>query len=152
MWRLLEWIALSTTWLLLIYNTDVVNIIAGAIIAALVIALMKRSLPLLNVRFEAPSGWPSVFIRLPAMIVHDSLQVIWLLMLRIFTGKATMGNVISRPFDPGDYGPADAARSALSIFAISTTPNTLAIAFSGNSIVIHQLGQSPEVRNAQWPV
>jgi multisubunit Na+/H+ antiporter MnhE subunit len=153
--RLLEWIAFTLFWLLLVFKTDPQNIVAAALAGMLTVAGISLGARRLQSTFAVPDGWVAAMATLPWKIVADTGRVFLALFRQIIRRDPAVGQLVIVPFDRQTEQPEDSARLALSLFGVSITPNTVAIAVTPDAILVHQLEQTSEPaerRDPKWPV
>ena len=136
------WLVLMGAWLLLTSTTDPVEMIAGAVAAAIAatVAELVRIQDLQAMRVRP--RWLPRAARLPRLIITDTWMVMAALVQRILFRRSVRGKFLALPFDPGDDDdPYAAGRRALITAAISVTPNTYVVGIDAdrNLILVHQL-------------
>ena len=135
-------------WLLLVFKTELAEIVAGAIAAA----LAATGAELVRSKGFAPF-WPALRwwrapLRLPREVVVDTWRMARLLWLHFVHGEPVRGSFRILHFeDCGGEGPRDQARRALAKWLGSVSPNNYILGFDERRdvAVVHQLVPTDEL-------
>jgi len=139
------WVVLAALWLLLVDSFATVELLVGAVAAALAASVAEAVRERGYVRFSPAAAW----LRHGPRVLWQILDDCWILavaLARQLLGKGTVHGVVLRsPMRYGGEGGRDSARRALLNFGISITPNSYVIDLDGetSTAVIHQLVPGP---------
>jgi multisubunit Na+/H+ antiporter MnhE subunit len=135
------WLALLALWVLLTGTLDPVELITGALAAALgaLTATLVKAEEVF--RFDPKPSWLGRVVRLPARIIKDNLVVLGALLRHIFRGHPMVGAFRALEFEVEGDDSRSATRRALMAAAITMTPNTFVVGIDDdrNVILCHQL-------------
>lgn len=143
------WALLSLVYLLLVgqLSADEIGLALACGLGAAVWSAAIRKVSVLRFRFEptAAAVMITALAKLPRAMADVAIALI----------RARSGTVIREPFVRGrDLDPADAARRAVVLLAVSLTPDKFAlrIARGRDEIDLHSLVGPPAPADMRWPV
>ncbi len=129
--RVLFWFAeaafLFVLWLILVTQTAVHELMAGAG-AAVLAATGAEAVRALNfARFYPHTSWLILFWRVPGSVVFDCWILTQALAARLFLGRELKGEMATARFAAGGADRHSAARRALAVTFSSLSPNFIAV-------------------------
>ena len=139
----LQWIACMALWLLFVFQFSPRELLAGAAAAAFCVAALQAAFRAVPLCFQPDLRWLVQGFRLPEMIAGDLPIMFRALIIRL-TCKRFRGVWRQSTFQTVDDCQG-AAQRALTIFFLTTTPNSIVIDIdSMNSrLLLHELAPSP---------
>lgn len=147
-------IVLSLFEIVLVGKIDAQETPVGIGIALLATAAVIGSLIAANVRYALRFSWLWLVLLVIRNIVRDTF-VVYGVLLRHLAGGSIEDAYQDVPFDPGGDDPASAARRALTIAGVSTSPNEIVLAVDSErkSLRVHVLAVSKTPRHSlEWPL
>jgi multisubunit Na+/H+ antiporter MnhE subunit len=145
-WWAVWWLALLGLWLLLV-TVSVQELAAGMIAAALGAAGAEIVHAQGLVRFDPDPRWFLRIWKLPRSVVRDCWLVsaaLW----RHLRGHSINSGFRAIPFDRGGDDARASARRALTVLAISVSPNSIVVGIDEEAdlMLVHQLIPAPKER------
>jgi multisubunit Na+/H+ antiporter MnhE subunit len=142
------WAAFMAAWMLLVATLESTEIAAG-IAAAAVAATVAEIVRVQDYRrFSPRPRWFLRALRLPRQVLTDTVVAFRVLIRRIATGDRRGGAFRALRFEPGGDDGRAAARRALTVAALSLSPNTYVVGLDEDEglLLVHQLEPSPHDR------
>jgi multisubunit Na+/H+ antiporter MnhE subunit len=140
LWRII----LSSFYFLLIQNGQTVDIVVG-IVCAIAVALLEAKMQKMNlIPLKVKINWFKKIIRLPSLLIKDTVQLINILLVRIIKNKKVRGNIYWVPFKNISGHKESITRRVLITMALSALPNSYIIGFDNRKrkVLIHELNLS----------
>jgi len=147
---LVAWLTLWGLYMLLVFKTEVPEIVAGAVcgaISATGALLVRDHAPL---RFAPGRGWWRGVARLPVDVTRETWLLVGVLWRVLVRREDVRGRFITLPVpDVKGDSPEAVSRRALAKWVGSVAPNTLVVGFDEQNerVLLHQL-----VRTSEPPV
>lgn len=135
------WLGLFGAWILLVGTTDGLELLAGAIAAAIAASAM-RAVRLQGVlRFEFRAGWLPAALKAVARVPGDFVTITHVLVRAIRRGGRTAGAFRVVAFDAGGETPLGAGRRAFVTAVGSLAPNAVVVGVDRerNLLLVHEL-------------
>ncbi len=136
------WAICLGLWLLLVFKTELLELLAGAIAAAVAATAVELVRSRGYAPFAGDPRWVRAFIRLPREVAVDCFMLTRALWLQL-TGKKTMRGSFRVIHFEGCAGedPHSEARRAVAKWLGGVGPNTYVIGFDEkrDSVLVHQL-------------
>lgn len=150
---LIQWVLLCGLWALLGGSSGAVELMGGAVAAAIAATGVSLVQARDNVRLAIRPSWATLLMRrLPRQVVGDCVRVIGTLPLLVL-GKPVKGRLRRFGFDSGLLeDPLAAGRRALVVVAVSVAPNAVVVRIDGTDLIVHQLLPAPRPNDREWPL
>lgn len=138
----------------LVGKIDPQETLVGAGVALLVAAAVACALAVARLRYAFRVSWLWLVLLVLRNVVRDTFVVFGVLLRRLAGGRVEDAYQ-DVPFDPGGDDAASAARRALAVAAISTSPNEIALEFDRERgrLRVHALAVTRAPRHSlEWPL
>jgi hypothetical protein len=148
------WMCLSAFEIVLIGRFDAQETPAGVGIALLAALVTAGALKAAGLSYRLQASWLWLPLLVVRNVVRDTFGVYGVL-LRHLCGGTVKDAFLDIPFDWGGDDPASAARRALAVAGISTSPNEIVLALDRDrgTARVHALAITGARRHsAQWPL
>jgi multisubunit Na+/H+ antiporter MnhE subunit len=146
---LAEWVILMLLWLLLVGKSAEMEILIGALAAALAAAAAKIVNGQNFARFYPEARWLFEIWRLPGYLISGSAVIYRVLLESIFLGRQSSSRIQAVGFKVGRSDERSAARRALATILTTIPPNYIVIGIDEREdlILVHQIRATgvPEV-------
>ena len=140
---ILQWAVLTLMWLLFVFQSQISEVLAGAVGAALSVVVLHTALKAVPLCFEPKLRWIALVGRLPGMIVAD-LAHLFRNVVRHILRRPVQSEFLVGRFHAGNDC-SGAAQRALAVLFLSTAPNSVVVDIdaSSSSMLLHQLTATP---------
>ena len=149
------WFGLFAAYLIAALAEVGTEFVAGAVIAAIAVVLVRTALrngnPDVRVRWQ----WLGRYAHIPLQMLGDAFLVASRIVRALLRGELLGGHFVRVPFQPGDRSdPFDVGREALVVYGMSAAPNTIVAEVDARGeLVVHQLvHREPPERSERWPL
>lgn len=148
------WIVLALFEIALIGKLDPQETPAGIAVALLATAATLAVGTVAGARYRVHAGWLPLALLVARNVVRDTV-VVSRVVLRALAGGAVADGYLHVPFEPGGDDPASAARRALAIAGMSTSPNEIVLDVDEQRRMmrVHVLAGTGNRRHStEWPL
>ena len=147
-------VALALFEIVLVGKVDAQETPVGIGVAVLAAVVVVSALAAGNVRYALRFSWLWPALLVARNIVRDTF-VVYGVLLRHLAGAPVRDAYENVPFDQGGEDPVSAARRALVVAGVSTSPNEIVLAVDEErkTLRVHALAISKSPRHSlQWPL
>ena len=145
-------VALALFEIVLVGKVDAQETPVGIGVAVLAAVVVVSALAAGNVRYALRFSWLWPAVLVARNIVRDTF-VVYGVLLRHLAGAPVRDAYENVPFDQGGEDPVSAARRALVVAGVSTSPNEIVLAEERKTLRVHALAISKSPRHSlQWPL
>jgi multisubunit Na+/H+ antiporter MnhE subunit len=149
------WIVFSAIEVLFVGKFDAQETPVGIVVALLAAVATVGVATIADLRYHIRWSWLRFVPVVALNVVRDTGVVLGVLLRRCTRGELPHDRIEEIPFDPGADDPESAARRALVVAAVSTSPNTIALEIDQRRRVMrvhHLTPPSRPPRSAEWPL
>lgn len=141
---LTEWVCFIGLWFVFVYQLSLIELIAGAAVAAVTIAALEISLQAVPLRFQPKPAWLLCTFKLPATVVRD-MAILVRALARLMAGKKIPARFQVTHFRGIGEDPRANAKRVLAVAFTTVSPNSVVVGIDRKSglVLFHELEATP---------
>ena len=138
------WAGLVGLWFLFVYQLSLIELLAGAAVAAVSLVALQVSLHAVPLRFKPELRWFSGVFILPVTVVKD-MVILLRALARLLQGKKLSSLFQVTRFSATAEGSRANAKRVLAIAFITVSPNSIVVGIDRKSglLLFHELERTP---------